>query len=717
MTFVPAPVAAPTLEPDVTQTLTFFATLFPQGRGESICFRAVPEPKREGAYPSNHHYGLDQHFNTNVEGFLAYCAASSMAAFFLPGVVEGHGTGKKDVLSLPAIVLDIDKGNPDASLAAAENMLGPATVVVESGGSVDGRAKLHAYWRLQNSAEGENIARACALREELARRFGGDPAFKQAAQVIRCPGSLHLKGEPKLVQLRTVRPEAVYALNDLLAKCPGAAPKASSNPFDFNAVEVRHDDVNRVFTAPIHEGAVDELTRFEGAAKAIGHYIRCVRDGRMTPDEAWEATKAWNIATLVPPWSEDRLRNDFERLVRIDADARGPFVPVQAVAQATPTEGWAVTDWRADRFAGAAPERRWIVDGMIPAGTAGVFAAVGDAGKSMMALKLALHITTAPAVQPGPLDFSSPQFFGNSVLARGAAVVLTAEDDAAEVHRRLNGLDPSHARAHKNLYVVPMLATGGARSILVDGPSGPVSTEFWRELREQLLSIPDLKLVVLDPLSSFVSADINKDNVAAAALMTMLGELASKSGAAVMLVHHFAKAIVPTDLSDARSAIRGAGALVDNGRWALAMWEADQDRAYSVLKGLKQQERSRASGLVYMGGLAKGNAPGAKTLRTLVRSAATGLLEDMTDTLAANAPKADEVDDQVLRALRAYKSERLRWSFPISKSSLDKYIMPVLEGAKLDVSLRQVENCLKRLRERGLIVETETPGKYEPALE
>lgn len=718
MTAVTAPQAfAAPLEPDHKAALTFFATLYPTGRGEIIHFRGVPEPK-DGRPPHNLHYALDEHFADNVRGFLDWCKADRRAAFFLPGVVQGNGTGKKDVLSLPAIVVDFDKGNPDESLRATEKLLGPATIVVQSGGRTEHGPKLHAYWTIGGSAsEDAGVSLACRVREALALRFGGDPAFKQAAQVIRVPGSIHFKGVPTLVQLRTVRPEAVYSLAELAARVPDARPAPASNPFDFTGDAAPRSDVERVLTAPVHEGGVDDITRFEAAGKAIGHFIRMVREGRMTPDEAWQAACEWNTATLVPPWPEERLRNDFERLVRNDVESRGPFIPVQPVTQETTPEGFAVTAWRADRFAGAAPERVWVVEGLIPAGTAGVFAAVGDAGKSMMALKLALQIATAPAPTPAILDVGSPRFFGQPITARGAAVVLTAEDDAAEVHRRLNGLDGGHARQGRPLYVVPMLATGGARSILVDGPAGPVQTDFWRELRSQLLAVPDLRLVVLDPLSSFVSADINKDNVAGAALMTMLGELATTSGAAVMLVHHFAKAIVPTDLSDARSAIRGAGALVDNGRWALAMWEADQDKAYSTLKTLGQPERSKQSGLVYLGGLAKGNAPGAKTLRTLVRSAASGVLEDMTDQIIASAPRHDEVDDVVYKALRAHKESKPRFVFPLGKSSFDRYLVPVLTAARVDVSMRSLEMCLKRLVERGLVVESEQPGKYEPSME
>jgi hypothetical protein len=716
MTAQTAPQAfAVPLEPDHKAALTFFAALYPTGRGEIIHFRGVPEPK-DGRSPHNLHYALDEHFADNVSGFLDWCKADRRAAFFLPGVVQGAGTGKKDVLSLPAIVVDFDKGKPDENLAAAEALLGPASLVVESGGKTEADPKLHAYWRLADGSG--DVSKICEVREALALRFGGDPAFKQPAQVIRVPGSLHFKADPKPVTLRTVRPEATYELARILSAVgPQVTVSATLNPFDFTGDAAPRNDVERVLTAPVHEGGVDDITRFEAAGKAIGHFIRMVREGRMTPEEAWKAACEWNTATLVPPWPEERLRNDFERLVRNDVEARGPFIPVQPVAQETVPEGFSVQAWRSDRFAGDAPERVWVVEGLIPAGTAGVFAAVGDAGKSMMALKLALQITTAPPPTPAILDVGSPRFFGQPITARGAAVVLTAEDDAAEVHRRLNGLDAGHARKERPLFVVPMLATGGARSILVDGPAGPVQTDFWRELRSQLLAVPDLRLVVLDPLSSFVSADINKDNVAGAALMTMLGELATTSGAAVMLVHHFAKAMVPTDLSDARSAIRGAGALVDNGRWALAMWEADQDKAYAALKALGQPERSKQSGLVYLGGLAKGNAPGAKTLRTLVRSSASGVLEDMTDQIIASAPRHDEVDDVVYKVLRAHKENKPRFVFPLGKSSFDRYLVPVLKAARVDVSMRALEACLGRLVERGLLVESEQPGKYEPSLE
>ena len=73
----------------------------------------------------------------------------------LPGVVKPNGRFKQDVLALPAVLADFDKGDPAASLAATEELFGPATVVVESGGlTADACPKLHAYWRLNELATG-----------------------------------------------------------------------------------------------------------------------------------------------------------------------------------------------------------------------------------------------------------------------------------------------------------------------------------------------------------------------------------------------------------------------------------------------------------------------------------------------------------------------------------------------------------------------------------
>ena len=387
-------------------------------------------------------------------------------------------------------------------------------------------------------------------------------------------------------------------------------------------------------------------------------------------------------------------------------------------AQAT---GRSLRDWKISRFKGPAPARRWLIEGLIPAGTVGVFAAVGDAGKSMLALRLAYMVGCYQPLRVGDIDVSAPRFFGQPVTARGAAVVLTAEDDADEVHRRLAALDKANLRDNAdNVFVRPMLSDGGPRAILADGYNGPEPTPFWHELRAELLQIPDLKLVVLDPLAHFVAASIDKDNRAAGALMAMLGGLAAETGATVMLIHHMSKATVPTSLTDARTAVRGAGALVDNGRWALAMWEADKDDAYRALKALGQKERAEQAGVVYLGGLAKGNAPGAKILRTLVRDLETGILEDVTDAIRAGTPRQFEADDAAYEALCAARFKDERFAFTGGERGLYALWHPAFKAHGLRVSRRHMRAIFERLKDRGLIIKTE--GKkdgnpmYEPRI-
>lgn len=704
----PLPAFAPAVAPDYGQALAYFTALFPDAG--MLHFRAVPEPKDDRP-PTNHHYALGPKFADDLAGFLDYCAVEQRAAFVLPGYVNPGGTGKKDVIALPAVLVDFDKGDAAGALRELEATIGPATVVVESGGVNEFGPKLHAYWKLK-SDETALVDQICGIREQLAREHGGDTAFKQAAQVIRIPGSVHFKGAPKLVKLLQHR-AATYGLAEFPAPIGAAqAPlETSANPggfnFDFSRdVEPANtNSVDRVMTQTVRSEGQDDITRFEAAGVAIGQYLHEVRQGRISQERAWELAKGWNKTILLPPWDEGRLRGDFERLVAIDIAKHGQL-PVIDMTRTAATGG-SLLDWRADTYEGLPPARQWLVEGLLPAGAAGVLAAVGDAGKSMLALRLALSV----ACDPLPVDaangllgpIGAPTFFGQPITGRGAAVVLTAEDDRDEVHRRIHALDPTNTRKGKPLYVLPMLSIGGARSIITDSPTGPVPTPFWTELRDQLTAIPDLKLVVLDPLSHFVGADTN-DNTIATKTMSLVAELATATGATVMLVHHLAKGRVPTNLTDARTAIRGAGAFVDNGRWAVVIWEADPKDAKGILKSLGQDKRHSA-GIVYMGGLAKGNAPGEKSLRTLIRNGVTGLLEDHTNALKA-ANKRGDRDDAVFAVLKAERLVNDKFQFGVSKNVLWKAWRQLLVSADITVRQEDIEELADRLVSQGKLVKT-----------
>lgn len=635
---IAAAALAPAPVPNVKDALAFFAALFShQG---CIHFRSVPEPKDERR-PVNHHYMLDQGFKAVLGDFLAYCNVEQRAAFFLPGFVRPGGTGKADVLSLPTILVDFDKGNPAANLAAAEGLIGPATVVVESGGETASGPKLHAYWRLATPASGSAIEQACRVREELAHRFGGDPAFKQAAQVIRIPGSVHFKGKPKLVKLRRVGAET-YDLAAVVAKLGLHAPTAADPFFDFNNVVPLHASaVDRVMTAPIRAEAQDELTRFDGAGVAIGHFLRQIREGRMTLDQAWEAAKAWNAATMQPPWPEDRLRIDFDRLASIDAAANGPFkVP------AIPANEWARFDkWTADAFRGAPQPRPWLIDGVLALGIPGMIAARGGVGKSYLIADLALRVAIdAPVANTH--DYNDRQIiFGGEVMAHGTVVVFAAEDDHLTIHERLIELDPDEKRfaAPDRLRIIPLPSAGGARALFrTTARDHFEETAEFEAIRAWLRTLPDLKLIVFDPLQAFVAADITAKPEAGQFVCTTLGALAAETKATVLVTHHVGKTKTAIgSAEELRDAIRGTTALVDGLRWVYGLWDMSAGS-----KG--------GDDVVAAGGVAKANL---KTCRREheYRRLPSGVLRQIPPTIAPNdfSERLDALEKAIIGAAAA----------------------------------------------------------------
>jgi hypothetical protein len=79
-----------------------------------------------------------------------------------------------------------------------------------------------------------------------------------------------------------------------------------------------------ILTTPVHEGGSDQWTRFEGASAAIGHYVRLVHDGKMTPNDGWEAICQYNAAMLRPAWPPERLQQEADRLWALHVRKNGP---------------------------------------------------------------------------------------------------------------------------------------------------------------------------------------------------------------------------------------------------------------------------------------------------------------------------------------------------------------------------------------------------------
>ena len=253
-----------------------------------------------------------------------------------------------------------------------------------------------------------------------------------------------------------------------------------------------------------------------------------------------------------------------------------------------------ITHWRAaDRFIGQPQQRRWLVEGVFPHAQAALIAAAGGFGKSFLLLALTREVAAF-----GGIWANAPILFGGALAGHGVAIYITAEDDAIEVHNRLNALGPIPDR----LYVLPLPDAGGAVPLFAPDPAtrGPATTAAWMDLEQQLKAMSGLCLVVLDPLQPLCALDLNVPENAQF-VCSRLAALAASTGAAVIVSHHFAKREASTP-EQAREAIRGTGGLVDGVRAVYALWHPKEDQAKRLCEALgKPFERGR----VVMGGVVK----------------------------------------------------------------------------------------------------------------
>ena len=272
------------------------------------------------------------------------------------------------------------------------------------------------------------------------------------------------------------------------------------------------------------------------------------------------------------------------------------------------------------QFVGSAPEQKFLIGDTIPLGVPVVFAAAGDSGKGMMTLDLAMKVSSGDGMQSS---------FGGFVSNHGTSIILSAEDDKDEIHRRISRLDPLNKRSGY-----------------------------------------EHALIVIDPMASFVHADVNADPAAGAAFMGLLAQISTETGATVMVNHHMAK-VSDNDFIDspekARNKIRGTSAIVDGVRCAFSVWQVDEATAKSRCKDLQVPYTRNA---VFDGAVVKANGPANREIRHFIRNPDTGLLEDKS------------IDIRNFAMSQAVR-ERIEYVFNFIRMREDRGI-PVTKGGQHD---------------------------------
>lgn len=248
---------------------------------------------------------------------------------------------------------------------------------------------------------------------------------------------------------------------------------------------------------------------------------------------------------------------------------------------------------------------------------------------------------------------------------------------------------------------------------LISGGNGEFKkTEKFEALRTQLKAIPNLKLVVIDPLQAFITADVTKDPAAGQFMWSALSQLCAETNATIILCHHMRKegASKINSAEDAREAIRGSTALIDGARATYALWGASEDENRRVCQeaGVEMQPKR-----VVHGAVVKSNDEHDWEIHTYLR-ADSGLLEDATDLGRRVASKQvglteaqaleclQKIDERWCAgspfSLSAQAPDRLISTFLIRKYGLDKH------GAK-----RQIEDWFAA---EFLTIETRDPKHH-----
>jgi|GEM_PF-3336979 len=159
--------------------------------------------------------------------------------------INSRHAGQKDLAEGLTLSVECDE-NAQAARKNLDKLLGPATVVVESGGKWNNpetgkdEAKLHIHYRLSKPTGNEEEHAKLKLARDLATQFvGGDPSNVPMVHPIRWPGSVHRKGEPRLCRIVAVNPDSEIDLDAALVVLKQAAEYSEvTDPYEQHGNEI-----------------------------------------------------------------------------------------------------------------------------------------------------------------------------------------------------------------------------------------------------------------------------------------------------------------------------------------------------------------------------------------------------------------------------------------------------------------------------------------------
>jgi len=473
-------------------------------------------------------------------------ALLARASNHLAPAKQGQTTADKDILSRRHLLIDVDHERP-AGISSTDEEHKKALAVARHIGSAlaaegwprplarsDSGNGAHLDYRIDlvNDAEALTLVNGCLAA--LAGRFNGDGIkidlkVGNASRIWKLPGTPVRKGDDtrerphRLARVlkfarwpRTVSWEQLEAAAGAASGAP-ETPPAGRSPFNLDTWVERHckdrftprspqpyDGNGRIWNFKVcpwdesHGGGQAFLIqRKSGVIQAGCHHDSC-------KGKDWRALRD----LMEPGWREKRQ----------EKAAGGPKDPAK----------WKLVIEAGDP-AKPLKDVRWLWAFRIPRAMITVLAGNIGAGKSLLAIDIAARITRGRS-WPDADDGGE----GKSRSGAGRVLFFSAEDIPADIifwpRMRAAGADTTRV----------YLAHGVCRED-DEGPTQPFTLADLDVLEERIKTIGHLRLIVIDPIMSYVGAtDANLD-ASVRTVMTPLADLAARHDVAVLCIMHLNK--------------------------------------------------------------------------------------------------------------------------------------------------------------------------------
>jgi len=518
------------IKPCRDQMRIFLHVLF-SGCSDLIACRSFPEKGTDKTKPPkpprNIWIAADEHVVTNAMEFANKAAKAATAFYVIPATVKEQGQASSEhVQQMQTLLIDIDSGNTEEKLNILSNAIGTPTMIVESGGiTAEGQTKLHLYWQLWRAVSVDDLKKLLELRNKIAITVGGDTHFKSAHQPIRVAGSVYHKGgSSKLVKIRSYEP-IEYELEELIEGVKALLQNTAKVGKDEN--KISHIPFKQVLTSKVFAEAEGEATRFNHLQKVAGFWLRKYHDGTISREQAIEEIYSYNLANVVPPWSDDRLQQMIAGLWKkhLIENGEAKTLRTDAADTANISDNNIVAispcNWQ-----GRPPKRQWLIDGWLPRGYVTALYGDGGVGKSLLAQQLVTALSIGR------------EFLGGKTEPC-RVYALMCEDDENELWRRQVDINKHYNIDMSMLGNIRLVSRVGANNLLMTFANSDTGqlTEFFNKLEQDIAEYrPDL--VILDTAADMFGGNENNRPQVRQFIQSACAKIARNTGGAVLLCAH-----------------------------------------------------------------------------------------------------------------------------------------------------------------------------------